>query len=59
MWVLLTALVPGAAAIGTFLCIKLINDPLIVGVSVGGMALIFSAERRFLQLEVASNDTEN
>jgi len=35
------------------------NDPLVVGVSVGGMALIFGAEWWFLRKEAASDDAED
>mgnify|MGYP002478202675 CR=1 FL=1 len=58
-WVLLTALVLDAVVLGAFLYIKLANDPLVVGVSVGGMALIFGAEWWFLRKEAASNDAED
>lgn len=58
-WVLLTALVLDAVVLGAFLYIKLANDPLVVGVSVGGMALIFGAEWWFLRKEAASDDARD
>ncbi|MBX3323905.1 MAG: APC family permease [Phycisphaeraceae bacterium] len=58
-WVLLTALALDAVVLGAFLYIKLTNDPLVVGVSVGGMALIFGAEWWFLRKEAASRDAED
>jgi len=54
--VLLTALMFDAVVLGAFMFIKLTNDPLVVGVSLGGMALIFAAEWWFLRKESAPND---
>jgi len=48
-WVLLTALVLDAIVLGAFVYIKLTGDPLVVGVSLGGVALIFGAEWWFLR----------
>jgi hypothetical protein len=48
-WVLLTALILDAVVLGAFLYLKLTTDPLVVAVSLGGMALIFGAEWWFLR----------
>jgi amino acid transporter len=57
--VLLTVLVLDAVVLGAFLYIKLTTDPLVVGVSLGGMALIFAAEWWFLRTEDVSHDSED
>ena len=57
-WVLLTALILDAVVLGAFLYLKLTTDPLVVAVSLGGMALIFGAEWWFLRKEAASDDAE-
>ncbi len=56
-WVLLTALTLDAVVLGAFLYVKLTSDPLVVGVSLGSMALIFAAEWWFLQKESESDDS--
>ena len=56
--VLLTALLLDAVVLGAFLYMKLTTDPLVIGVSLGGMAVIFSAEWWFLRKESASNESE-
>jgi len=55
-WVLLTAIVLDAIVLGAFLYLKLTTDPLIVGVSIGGMGLIFAAEWWFIRKEKATHD---
>ena len=47
-WVLLTALVLDAVVLGAFLYLKLTTDPLVVGVGLGSMALIFGLEAIFI-----------
>lgn len=49
VWVLLTALALDALVLGAFLYLKLTTDPLVVAVSLGGIALIFGAEWWFLR----------
>ena len=48
-WVLLTALVLDAVVLGAFLYLKLTTDPLVVGVGLGSMALIFGLEAWFIR----------
>ncbi len=57
--VLLTVLVLDTVVLGAFLYIKLTTDPLVVGVSLGGMVLIFAAEWWFLRKEALSDDSED
>lgn len=47
-WVLLTALVLDAVVLGAFLYLKLTTDPLVVGVALGSMVLIFGLEAVFI-----------
>jgi amino acid transporter len=47
--VLVTAIVLDAVALAAFIIVKGTSDPLIVGVSLAGVALIFGLERFFLQ----------
>lgn len=47
--ILLTAIGLDATALGAFLVIKFAADPLILWVALGGIALVFGAERLFLQ----------
>ncbi|RMH24252.1 MAG: APC family permease [Planctomycetota bacterium] len=55
-WVLLTALVLDAAVLGAFLYLKLTTDPLVVGVALGSMALIFGLEAWFLRAKSAETN---
>jgi len=54
-WVLLTALTLDAVVLGAFLYLKLTTDPLVVGVGVGSMALIFGLEAWFIRHREAQN----
>ncbi|GAB4553596.1 MAG: APC family permease [Phycisphaerales bacterium] len=47
-WVLLTALMLDAIVLGAFIYLKITTDPLVVGVALGSMALIFGLEAVFI-----------
>jgi len=55
-WVLLTAIVLDAVVLGAFLHLRRTTDPLVVGVSLGGMGLIFAAEWWFIREENAADE---
>ena len=57
-WVILTALVLDAVVLGAFLYLKLTTDPLVVGVALGSMALIFGLAAWFLRAKSTETNDE-
>ena len=46
---MIAAIVLDVIVLGAFIVLKIDTDPLIVAVAVGGIALIFAAEKLFLE----------
>ena len=54
-WVLLTTLTLDAVVLGAFLYLKLTTDPLVVGVGLGSMTLIFGLEAWYIRHRAAQS----
>ncbi len=56
-WILITAITLDAAILIAFLWMKITNDPLVIWVSLGGLAVVFIGERFFLERKLDSNES--
>jgi amino acid transporter len=58
-WIVLTALGLDALVLVAFLWVKLRMDPVVVGISLGGLVLVFVAEKWFLTIHGEAQDDPN
>jgi amino acid transporter len=58
-WVPITAIVLDVAILTAFIWVKAVHDPIVLGVAVAGMVIIFGGERLFLSHQADENNDEH